>query len=151
MSQQDLQEYHLLYIRDLAGERTVTLDAATYAVGRDSRNALVVYDPMVSRSHCLLVRLPLNQTQYVYRIVDGGISGKPSTNGVRVNSRQYQEKVLETRDYIQLGNHVSLDYLVATMTPSDFAQNFSDLSLPFQSVQDEIMDPTGTMVEHIFA
>ena len=145
MSQQEPKEYHLLHIHDLEGERTVALNAATYSVGRGSRNALVVHDAMVSRSHCLLVRIPIKQGQYVYRIVDGGINGKPSTNGVKINSRRYENKVLKTGDSIQLGDHVSLIYLVETMTHSPSDREFAELSVPFQSIQEEILDPTGTL------
>ena len=139
-------EYHLLHIRDLSGERTVALNAATYSVGRDSSNALMIHDPTVSRLHCLLIRLPMNNKKYVYRLVDGNTQGRRSSNGSRVNSTIYAEKVLESRDLIQLGSESSLHYLIARMSPGEFEDYFGQAIVPFHSVQDEILDPTQTLV-----
>ena len=139
-------EYHLFHIRDLDGERTVLLEAATYSIGRDSSNALVINDLTVSRHHCLLIRVPAGQDRYIYRLVDGNIQGADSTNGTRINLERHEDKVLESRDFIQLGEDTSIHYIVANMTPTEFA-NYLDYSiLDFHTVQDEALDPVGTVV-----
>ena len=139
------QEYHLLLIQDLGQERTVCLNAATYAVGRDSSNAIVVEDPTVSRQHCLLIRVPVNHNSYIYRIVDGDITGLRSKNGFQVNEQSYSEKILETQDKIQVGAYTTMSYMVANMTPVEFDRFFGSTVLPFHTVKDEIVDPTGTL------
>ena len=139
-------EYHLLHIRDLSGERTVALNAATYSIGRDSSNALMIHDPTVSRLHCLLIRLPMNNKRYVSRLVDGNTQGRRSFNGSRVNSQPYAEKILESHDLIQLGAKSSLSYLIAQMSPREFDDYFGHVVLPFHSVQEEILDPTQTLI-----
>lgn len=142
---QDYQEYHLLQIADLDGSRTIAFHAATYSVGRASSNALVVHDPSVSRNHCLFIRMPVNKDKYVYRIVDGGINGMLSMNGLLINGDHYAEKILETQDFIQLGHHAVIHYMIANMSPREFETYFGDIILPFHSVQDEVLDPTDTL------
>ena len=142
----NIYDYHLFHIQDLDGERTVSLHAATYSIGRDSANALVINDPTVSRHHCLLIRVPVTRDKYIYRFVDGDINGGRSTNGTLINSNLYPEKVLESRDFLQLGQDCSVNYMIAKMTQSEFDQYFSHTILPFHSVQEEILDPTGTLV-----
>lgn len=140
-----IQEYHLLLIQDLRQEQTVCLNAATYSIGRDSSNAIVIDDPTVSRQHCLLIRVPVNHHRYIYRIVDGDISGLRSKNGFQVNQRSYSEKILETQDKVQVGAYTTLSYMIANMTAPEFEHFFGMTILPFHTVKEEIMDPTGTL------
>ena len=139
------REYHLLLINDLGQERTVCLNAATYSIGRDSSNAIMIDDPTVSRQHCLFIRVPVNESHYIYRIVDGDISGIKSRNGIHVNRTSYLEKILETQDTIQVGAYTTMNYMIAHMTPAEFENFFGATVLPFHTVKDEILDPTGTL------
>ena len=71
---------HLLVVQDLKGQRTLPLVEATYSVGRDLRNAIVLYSPSVSRQHAILLRVIIpNTDQYGFRIIDGNFQGKKST------------------------------------------------------------------------
>ena len=138
-------EYHLLHICDRDGGRTVSLGAATYSIGRDSCNALVLNDPKVSRHHCLLLRIPRKRNSFIYRLVDGDVHGKASKNGIRINSKRHLTKILDNQDLIQLGEYSSLSYMIAHMTQAEFDQYFSHTVVPFHSVKEEVLDPTGTL------
>lgn len=140
-----MQEYHLLLIQDLGQERTVCLNAATYSIGRDSSNAIMIQDPTVSRQHCLFIRVPVNEDRYIYRVVDGDISGIKSRNGFQVNRTSYLEKILETQDLIQVGAYTTMNYMIAHMTQAEFDNFFGATVIPFHTVKDEILDPTGTL------
>ena len=80
---------HLLVIQDPKGQRTLPLLEATYSLGRDLRNAIVLYSPSVSRQHAILLRVTIpNTDQYGFRIIDGNFQGKKSTNGLFVNGHK---------------------------------------------------------------
>lgn len=68
---------HLLVVKDLQGQRTIPLQDATYSLGRDSRNAIVLRSRSVSRQHAILLRVTIPETdQYGFRIIDGDFKGK---------------------------------------------------------------------------
>ena len=68
---------HLLLIQDPKGQRTLPLLEATYSLGRDLRNAIVLYSRSVSRQHAILLRVTIpNTDQYGFRIIDGNFQGK---------------------------------------------------------------------------
>ncbi|MEM8717182.1 MAG: FHA domain-containing protein, partial [Cyanobacteria bacterium P01_G01_bin.4] len=50
---------HILVIEDSSGRRTVSLEAATYSLGRDPSSALVLHSNYVSRQHAILLRVPV--------------------------------------------------------------------------------------------
>jgi pSer/pThr/pTyr-binding forkhead associated (FHA) protein len=50
---------HLSLVRDTEGQRTIPLLEATYSLGRDTRNAIVLRSQSVSRQHAIKLRAVL--------------------------------------------------------------------------------------------
>ena len=142
-----LQEFHILQIEDATGSRTVLLTAATYSVGRDkASNGIVISDPAASRNHAMFLRMPLPGNKYQYRLVDGDVTGRRSTNGVLVNGSPTTERKLRTGDKIIIGERAQLSYLIAQMTQAEYDQYFNADSPQFHSLKEEALDPTGTLM-----
>ncbi len=146
-----VQEFHILRVEDQSGTRTYQLNAATYSMGRDaSSNAIVVVDPAVSRNHAILLRMPRTGNRYVYRLIDGDLTGRRSTNGVVVNNQPCSETTLKTGDLIIIGENVKLSYLVASMTQDEYDEFFGAKSPTFHSLKEECLDPTGTLMTMLY-
>jgi diguanylate cyclase (GGDEF)-like protein len=96
---------HLLVVQDPEGERTIPLLEATYSLGRDTRNAIVLRSKSVSRQHAILLRVTIPGTEkYGFRIIDGNFQGKRSTNGLFVNGNKCFSHNLQHGDVIAFGN-----------------------------------------------
>lgn len=116
---------HLLVVQDLDGQRTIPLLEATYSLGRDSRNAIVLRSRSVSRQHAILLRVTLpNTDQYAFRIIDGNFKGKKSTNGLFVNGNKCYSHNLQHGDMVAFGNHHAQAkyYAIANLTEQAFAE-----------------------------
>lgn len=113
------REHHLLNIEDETGKRTIPLDAATYSIGRDVTNAIVIHGHGVSRQHALLLRIP-SPSGYRYRVVDGNAEGKPSANGILVNGQRVQNHELKDGDEINFGGAVKAHYSTVSMGDAEF-------------------------------
>ena len=115
------QYRHLLIVDDLDGRRTVILDAATYSIGRDKTNPIVLNSKMVSRQHAILLRVTSPETStHLFRIIDGDLQGKRSTNGLLINGRRLFSHDLKHGDTVVFGNDVKAKYyILANVTDSD--------------------------------
>jgi signal transduction histidine kinase/pSer/pThr/pTyr-binding forkhead associated (FHA) protein len=113
---------HLLIIDDAEGRRTVSLEAATYSIGRDATNSIVLHSKMVSRQHALLLRVTSPDTStYLFRLVDGDLQGKRSTNGLMINGRRLFSHDLKHGDMVVFGGDVKAKYYaISNLTDSDF-------------------------------
>jgi diguanylate cyclase (GGDEF)-like protein len=128
---------HLLLLQDLRGQRTIPLYEATYSLGRDSRNAIVLRSPSVSRQHAILLRVTVPDTdKYGFRIVDGNFKGKRSTNGLFVNGAKCFSHNLQHGDVIAFGNHQvqAKYYAISNLSEKAFSEscqvdNLSDFLL----------------------
>jgi diguanylate cyclase (GGDEF)-like protein len=106
---------HLLLIQDPKGQRTLPLLEATYSLGRDLRNAIVLYSRSVSRQHAILLRVTIpNTDQYGFRIIDGNFQGKKSTNGLFINGNKCLNHNLQNGDIIIFDNNTSAKYYIIT-------------------------------------
>lgn len=107
--QESLQ--HWLEIEDNQGKRTVVLEAATCTLGRDSTNTIVLHSMLVSRQHAILLRVttPTAATHF-FRIIDGNLQGKASTNGISVNNILCFSHDLEHGDVIVFAGDVRATY-----------------------------------------
>lgn len=124
-SDQQKQRYrHLLIVDDLDGRRTIILDAATYSIGRDKTNSIVLNSKMVSRQHAILLRVTSPDTStHLFRMIDGDLQGKRSTNGLLINGRRSFSHDLKHGDMVVFGNDVKAKYyILANVTDSDFDQ-----------------------------
>ncbi|WP_225882697.1 FHA domain-containing protein [Thalassoporum mexicanum] len=85
-----------------------------YTVGRDVSNNIQLHSRFVSRHHAVLLRVPGGEPGiYSYRIIDGDLSGKPSVNGLTINSHsKVTSHDLNHGDVISLAPNVQLVYLI---------------------------------------
>ncbi|BFM39084.1 EAL domain-containing protein [Synechocystis sp. LKSZ1] len=104
---------HILVIEDQKSRRIVTLEENTYDIGRDPSSAIILYDRQVSRHHATLLRINDYQNQhYTYRIIDGNLQGKRSTNGVMVNGQYCLSHELKNGDQITFGSKSRVNYQI---------------------------------------
>ncbi|BAY07928.1 EAL domain-containing protein [Calothrix sp. NIES-2098] len=141
---------HILVVKDLQGQRTIPLQEATYSLGRDSRNAIVLRSRSVSRQHAILLRVTIPETdQYGFRIIDGDFKGKKSTNGVYVNGTKCFSHNLQHGDVIAFGNNqVSAKYYaISNLSEKAFSESFTveDIS-SFLSEQANPANPFETLI-----
>lgn len=108
----DKQLDHLLAIEDQQGKRIITLEAATCSIGRDSSNSIVLYSHLVSRQHAILSPLTTSENRHSFRIVDGNLQGKRSTNGLIINGERCLARDLQHGDEIIFGVDVKAKYYV---------------------------------------
>jgi PAS domain S-box-containing protein len=105
------QIQHILIIEDDQGKRTITLEAATYSIGRDLSNSIVLDSNMVSRQHAILLRVTTPETaSYLFRLIDGNLQGQRSKNGLSVNGRSCFSHDLQHGDTIFFGGDVRARY-----------------------------------------
>jgi len=117
---------HLLVIKDLGGQRTVPLQEATYSLGRDSRNAIVLRSRSVSRQHAILLRVTTPNTDlFGFRIIDGNFKGKRSTNGLFVNGIKCFSHNLQHDDLITFGNQQTQAryYAISNLSEQAFSES----------------------------
>jgi pSer/pThr/pTyr-binding forkhead associated (FHA) protein len=145
MSEQQ-RDCHVLVVECEEGSRTVALDAATYSIGRDRKNAIVLAGNTISRQHAILLRLPLpGSSDYCYRIVDGNSAGKPSSNGITVNKQKVRTHDLENGDVIIFGRCVRASYQILPLHQSRFLRYMRFDVLDFQSIKSEPVSQEQTL------
>ncbi|MFQ3584226.1 MAG: FHA domain-containing protein [Cyanobacteriota bacterium] len=138
---------HVLVVEDTKGRRTISLEAATYSIGRDPASAILLNSQFASRQHAILLRMPEPQGKgYRFRIIDGNLEGKPSTNGITVNGHRCQSHDLVHGDIIIFSSDVTAGYYAsANLTDEEFARYTERVD--FRSVKAEISDPHQTRLE----
>ena len=105
---------HLLIIDDDQGKRAVSLHSDSCSIGRDVSNSIVLHSKEVSRQHAILLRvIHPGEDNYGFRIIDGNLQGKPSTNGLFVNGRRCSSRNLRQGDEIVFGAKVKVRYHTA--------------------------------------
>jgi len=112
------QRCHLLVIQTEQGELTYALQAATYAIGRDPTNSIVINFDAVSRHHAVLMRIP-QADHFRYRLMDGNLVGEPSTNGTLINGQRLSSADLEDGDQISFGGAVTAHYYWRTVEDAE--------------------------------
>ena len=107
-------ETHILIIEDDQGRKEFTLDNSLYSIGRDRDCDIHLVSQFVSRRHATLVKLPRNgdnDKRFYYRIVDGDVKGKPSSNGLMINGRsKIPAHDLKNEDEVVFGPQVRAIY-----------------------------------------
>ncbi|BAZ33340.1 diguanylate cyclase/phosphodiesterase with FHA and GAF sensor [Cylindrospermum sp. NIES-4074] len=117
---------HLLVLQDLQGQRTIPLLEATYSLGRDLRNAIVLHSRSVSRQHAILLRVTVPDTdQYGFQVIDGNFKGKRSTNGLFINGTKCFSHKLQHGDIISFGNHQAQAkyYAISNLSEQAFSES----------------------------
>ena len=72
-------------------------------MGRDAKCDIRLASQFMSRHHATLIQLPKDDESHYYRIVDGNLKGKASTNGMLINGRKLRTHDLENGDEIVFG------------------------------------------------
>ncbi|MDJ0600694.1 MAG: EAL domain-containing protein [Crocosphaera sp.] len=105
---------HILVIEDQKARRIVALEEATYSVGRESSNDIVIYEQVVSRRHATIVRVKLTPRldSYSYRIIDGDLEGHRSTNGLLINGKLKESHNLKHGDVVIFGPQAKVSYYI---------------------------------------
>ncbi|PZD70522.1 putative signaling protein [Acaryochloris thomasi RCC1774] len=122
--------YHLLALEQIQRPREIiSLDSATYTIGRHQANAIVIDSKTVSRHHALLLRICNAKTrEHSFRIIDGDLNHKPSRNGMWVNGNRCFCHDLQDQDVISFGDQVQITYYVSTSLQDPRLQDGEDLS-----------------------
>jgi hypothetical protein len=137
------QERHVLIINN-GRRRAYSLEAAAYSIGRDPSNAIVLDFETISRQHAMLLRVPLSNGKYQYRLIDGNLEGKASANGIYVNEDRCKSHNLQNGDTLTLGRHIGATYMTLSMGEAEFVNYLESVS--YQSIKSDLMDAKATMV-----
>lgn len=115
---------HLLTVKDKEGKRTYSLEAETYSLGRDSHNSIVIRDSSISRQHATILRIPsANEDRFYFRIIDGSLNGRTSTNGISVNGQKCISADLKHGDKISFrGRIFAKYYTLSNLSDLEFSQ-----------------------------
>ncbi|HEY9883068.1 MAG TPA: FHA domain-containing protein [Thermosynechococcaceae cyanobacterium] len=125
MSSESYQS-HLLIVEDDNGRRSIALDDSEYSIGRDPTCDICLDSLFVSRRHATLLRLPNGDGTVSYRIVDGDLEGRPSSNGFLINGYRLRTHNLQNEDEVVFGPQVRVIYYlcqrdsVVTMPVDEF-------------------------------
>lgn len=115
---------HILVIEDPEIKRTVTLDSATYSVGRHSSNSIILSSQRISRQHAtLLRRTDVRTNSYSYWILDGDLDGNRSRNGIFINGKKCLVHELKHGDIVEFGAEVKARYHII----SDYSEKIENL------------------------
>lgn len=102
---------HLLVIEDRQGKRKIALQNETYSLGRATSNSIVLNDPSISRQHAFILRIPIAEKNcHIFRIIDGNLNGKKSSNGIHVNQKKCSTWNLKHGDTIKFSKEVTIKY-----------------------------------------
>jgi len=134
------QLHHFLVVEDPKGVRRILLNSTTYSLGRNPTNGIVLRSHLVSRQHALLLRVPMpNLTQHLFRIIDGNLQGKRSTNGILINGVRKFSHILNHNDEIVFSRDTRAVYMLVN-APAELANSSNrDRSSHTKSVQDTVL------------
>lgn len=127
---------HLIIIEDQKARRVVYLEnESTYSIGRDPSSSIIIYDNQVSRYHATLLRVRDANNNYCYRVIDGNLQGKRSTNGLVVNGRACISHDLKHGDTISFGGKAKATYnIIANTTAGGEIDIFANLNQPQEKI-----------------
>ncbi len=106
----DFAEGHVLIVQDDRGRHRFVLDGELYSIGRDHDCDIRLYSQFVSRHHATLMRVEGEDGHDAYRIVDGNLKGKLSSNGLLINGQKHQSYELQNEEEIVFGPNVKAIY-----------------------------------------
>lgn len=113
---------HLLLLCDDNSKQLIALEAATYLIGRDPSNSIIIQSKWSSRQHAVLLRVTApTSSHYAFRIIDGDLQGHPSTNGLVINGQRCSAHDLKHGDFIRFGKATfATYYLISGMSDQEF-------------------------------
>ncbi|MBE9169402.1 EAL domain-containing protein [Pleurocapsales cyanobacterium LEGE 06147] len=105
--------HHVLIIEEPTLKKTIILKEATYSIGRQSDNDIIISLPKISRHHAtFLRRTDVKTNNYSYWLLDGDLQGNRSRNGIYVNGKRCLVHELKHGDTIRLGDEVIVNYQI---------------------------------------
>ncbi len=110
---------HILVISDSKSRRMVSLTESLYTIGRDPNTNILLYDRQVSRHHATILHIHIEEDKTdfpSYRIIDGNLQGKKSTNGLIINGKYCLSHDLKSGDQIRFGPRCSANYYLLPKT-----------------------------------
>ncbi len=135
---------HLLVIEDTAEKRGFILNGSVYSIGRDPNCHICLVSQFVSRRHATLLRLPNENGGHHYRIVDGDMDGKRSTNGLIINGQRLTEHDLKNGDEIVFGPDVRVIYHLPHFYQDEvYIGSVGDLGTEIEGVTTKVKEATN--------
>ncbi|HBB31456.1 MAG TPA: phosphopeptide-binding protein [Cyanobacteria bacterium UBA8803] len=115
-------EGHLLIVQDDRGRHRFVLEGDIYSIGRDRDCDIRLFSQFVSRHHATLVRIHQEDGTDSYRIVDGTLEGKLSSNGLLINGKKLHSYELQNEEEIIFGPQVRAIYYRIRHTTGDLEE-----------------------------
>ncbi|ELS30776.1 MULTISPECIES: EAL domain-containing protein [Pseudanabaena] len=106
--------HHVLTVEDPQGFRNFLLHGVTYSLGRSLGNSIVLRSNLVSRQHATLLAVASQKSSCFFRIIDGCIDGRRSTNGILINGKKRFSHILSHGDEILFSKDTKAVYQVIT-------------------------------------
>jgi tetratricopeptide (TPR) repeat protein len=106
----------MLVIEDDQGYREVLLNESHYQMGRDPSSDICLHSKFVSRHHAVLTRTMNSDGSTGYKIMDGDVNGRASTNGLLINAKKYRTSELCPEDVIVFGPGIQATYRLSAGT-----------------------------------
>ena len=118
--------HHILIVEDPSFVKEISLEAATYSIGRHSSNDIALSCQKTSRHHAtLLKRTDAKTNQYSYWILDGDLQGNRSRNGIYVNGKKTLVHELKHDDVVQFSGNVLTKYKITNQLQNESSESFS--------------------------
>ena len=119
---------HLLVVEEPGFRKTITLEKASYTVGRHSENDIIFSSQKTSRYHATFVRrTEMKSNNFSYWIIDGNLQGNRSRNGIFVNGKKCLVHELKHGDIIKFSNDVKARYHILSNL-SEVTDNSAEIS-----------------------
>ncbi len=137
----------VLVVEDTKGKRLINLEDSIYSLGRDLRNSIIIYSPIVSRYHATLLRVTdTKNNSFVFKIIDGNLQGETSRNGIFINGKLVSSQSLKHRDVIVFGKDAKAVYLMveANFSEQDILEDCEQER--FDESSNDSFDPNDTLV-----
>jgi diguanylate cyclase (GGDEF)-like protein len=106
--------HHVLTVEDPQGFRNFLLNNMTYSLGRSLGNSIILRSNLVSRQHATLLAVASKKSSCFFRIIDGSVEGKRSTNGILINGKKRFSHILSHGDEILFSKDTKAVYQVIT-------------------------------------
>lgn len=111
--------HHVLTVEDPKGFRNFLLHNTTYSLGRSLENSIILRSNLVSRQHAVILAIAHpNRSAYFFRVMDGNLEGKRSTNGILINGKKRLSHVLGHGDEILFSKDTRAVYQVISAIAS---------------------------------
>lgn len=104
--------HHVITVEDPQGFRNFLLNNMTYSLGRSLGNSIILRSNLVSRQHATLLAVTSKKSSCFFRIIDGSVEGKRSTNGILINGKKRFSHILSHGDEILFSKDTKAVYQV---------------------------------------